>query len=63
MSAFVTLDGDLMYHLQAHATVVLRSPSEHWTALQIPRGTPPHLAASPRSPLARSNVEVTAELT
>ena len=42
MEAFVTFDGVLKAHLQAHATVALRSPSEQWTALRIPRGTPPH---------------------
>ena len=42
MEVFVTFDGVLKAHLQAHATVALRSPSEQWTALRIPRGTPPH---------------------
>lgn len=48
----LTFDRRFRTRLQPHTQVQMRTPSERWAALAIPRGTPPRWQPAPSSPIA-----------
>jgi hypothetical protein len=51
-STLLTFDKKLIRNLRSHAKIDLLAPDEYWTALGIPKGTPPKWTPAPSNPLA-----------
>lgn len=48
----LTFDGDLVRRIKGHTPLKLRTPSQFWGELAIPRGAKPRTVPAPENPLA-----------